>query len=265
LEINAGAVQGGINVFGSNVPVIQVGPSATQNFQQYWNGGAIMDTYGYSDWLKFAGSYLIFAPAGVEAMRIINGGNVGIGTTNPIYGKLQIDKLSTWNSEGSAGLSITTGTNAQPELQFGADNGNTLSYIQSLSRSTAYPGVPLCLQPNGGYVGIGTTSPGNTLTIGTAGNASASMGISDYQSVVMSTNTNVTPTCSRLEVSGGYTATLQAGTLPAGTVLIVTGGSGYPTIANGNGVSYQIDSNHGIVFCKALSGVWQFIGSGHGL
>lgn len=52
----------------------------------------------------------------------------------------------------------------QPHLGFGVayDGGNQHSWIQSNSTSGVYP---LALNPVGGNVGIGTTSPSQKLTI----------------------------------------------------------------------------------------------------
>jgi hypothetical protein len=142
------------------VPVGDVATGACRFFAQ---DPAYTGTVALIDGGWTSGTYGLlncrYGSSGTSALYVRGDGNVGIGTTSPAYGKLQIDKLSTWSTEGTAGLSITTGTNAQPELEFGTDNGNTLSYIQSLSRATVYTGVPLCVQPNGGTVGIGTSAP----------------------------------------------------------------------------------------------------------
>ena len=84
-----------------------------------------------------------------------------------------------------------------------------------------------------GKVGIGTTSPGNTLTLGTAGNHSASFGIADVQTVTMVGDDNTTaPTCSNIEVKGSFTWTPAAGSLPDNSLVYVVNVDGSsPSVA----------------------------------
>jgi hypothetical protein len=87
-----------------------------------------------------------------EKMRIISTGEVGIGTT------------AAFSTGGTAQLSVTTNVNAVA-LSFGASNTD-MSYIRRLSAGVfqwqTYNGAndgQIHLQPYGGNVGIGTTSP----------------------------------------------------------------------------------------------------------
>lgn len=85
LEIATGAVQGGINVFGSNIPQIQVGVDSSNALQFYWYSGAgyFGTLYNTAD-MYFAGKDVYFAPSSTQSM-VIKGvtGNVGIGTASP--------------------------------------------------------------------------------------------------------------------------------------------------------------------------------------
>jgi hypothetical protein len=100
-------------------------------------------------------------------------GNVGIGTTSPVQ-KLEL--------LGQNGLPAVTGTTQNGNFRIGSatnnvlDFGNTAgapvwgSWIQSVDRSMLNVNYPLLLNPNGGNVGIGTTSPQSKLYIsGTSG------------------------------------------------------------------------------------------------
>jgi hypothetical protein len=111
-----------------------------------------------------------------------------------------------------------------------------------------------------GNVGVGTTAPGNTLTLGTAGNATASIGIADRDNPTVSTG-NYTPVCTRVEFhsTGLATITLLAGSLPEGTILICTqdNNSSYVTV---NGHSMQ--GGVGCMFVKTHDAGWTCIGYG---
>ena len=101
----------------------------------------------------------------VDAMYINNGGNVGIGSTNPTN-RLHVlgssnDTISSSNLnvkfEGSGGNGLGFGTIASSPYT---------SYIQSGYVTNFGTAVyPLSLNPNGGNVGIGTTGPGEKLQV----------------------------------------------------------------------------------------------------
>jgi hypothetical protein len=95
-----------------------------------------------------------------ETLVVGGNGNVGIGATNP-QGKMEIIKntVTSWsNSELDWALRITDGTQ-DTGLLFGVASGLDSAAIQSLDPLTSWTTRPLLLNPNGGNVGIGTTSP----------------------------------------------------------------------------------------------------------
>ena len=103
------------------------------------------------------------------------GGNVGIGTTNPVH-KLQVtgDGLiltTTDYAAGSAGSSLNVYPNS--------GTGNVPMILQSYTAGGgAYGNIGL--QPNGGNVGIGTTNPQTKLHVGGTTNPQISIGTIDY-------------------------------------------------------------------------------------
>ncbi|PWG77995.1 hypothetical protein DDR33_24590 [Pararcticibacter amylolyticus] len=99
-----------------------------------------------------------------EKLRIKSNGNVGIGTANPTY-KLNVDPHGNggilignpnWATGGftSLSLNITSETNGHANIQAIKSSGSQYGY--------------LCLNPEGGNVGIGTVNPTAKLTV--AGN-----------------------------------------------------------------------------------------------
>lgn len=90
-----------------------------------------------------------------EKVSILANGNFGVGSTNPIFGKLQIVKSSTYNSESSGAIYITsTDTTGATALKIGTDATNSIAYIQAVLRSTSYNQL-LALNAAGGSVLVG--------------------------------------------------------------------------------------------------------------
>lgn len=92
----------------------------------------------------------------------------GIGTTAPVN-KLQVETTtadpatSGTSANGNFRLSGTTGSHV---LDFGLSSSSTYSWLQTRSKSAYGTNYNLILNPNGGNVGIGTSAPISTLTIG---------------------------------------------------------------------------------------------------
>jgi hypothetical protein len=143
--------------------------------------------------------------APTERMRITSGGNVGIGETNPgarLYVKgsgvtsgtsaLKVDNLSgtnllnildngvaTFRNISNSGAPSTSGTTVNATLSIDnafsvMTNIGNLSvspysvWLQVQDKGNLAVTYPLSLQPNGGNVGIGTTSPTFPLTVETS-------------------------------------------------------------------------------------------------
>jgi hypothetical protein len=94
----------------------------------------------------------------------------GIGTTAPVN-KLQVEATTadpaTSGAAANGNLRLS-GTGATHVLDFGLSSSSTNSWLQARSKSAYGTYYNLLLNPNGGFVGIGTTAPSNTLTVGNA-------------------------------------------------------------------------------------------------
>lgn len=94
----------------------------------------------------------------------------GIGTTTPIN-KLDIFAVkanpatSGATANGNLRLGATVGDHV---LDFGLSSSSTYSWLQARNKTAYGTYYNLVLNPNGGQVGIGTTSPATTLTVGNA-------------------------------------------------------------------------------------------------
>ena len=119
--------------------------------------------------------------SGSIPMLINKSGNVGIGTTSPDNGKLTILKNTSNATESSYGIAIqSNASNAYTELLLGADDTVDCGVIQTAGKNTSFTSKKLALQPNGGNVGIGTTSPSYTLHVnGSVAGTSAYVNLSD--------------------------------------------------------------------------------------
>jgi hypothetical protein len=113
-----------------------------------------------------------------------NAGYVGIGTTNPNSRLSVIGQSADYNGNGYTGIAqFTTGTgaNVDEKLQIGVVDGSH-SWLQALKPGTSVRS--LALNPGGGNVGIGTSSPaaklhvvdGSLLFSGATGSTPASGG-----------------------------------------------------------------------------------------
>ena len=125
-------------------------------------------------------SKMVFSVNDSEAMRIRNNGNVGIGATSP-YAKLHI-------GDDSADPSIYIGkTNDTNNLQLKYDITNDYGIVEAWD-ANASSGVSttLALNPSGGNVGIGTSSPTSKLHLsidsGTGGDSAINFTAQDQAS-----------------------------------------------------------------------------------
>lgn len=103
------------------------------------------------------------------ALTVVDSGNIGVGNTNP-PARFTVSAAGT--GTGSPQMVITADDTTE-RLRIGVDStGNGTGYIQSFKEGTGAQN--LLLNPSGGRVGIGTTTPAVTLDV--RGTASGSKG-----------------------------------------------------------------------------------------
>jgi hypothetical protein len=124
-----------------------------------------------------AADTIAFSEGGAEAMRINSSGQVGIGT-DTVATNFRTQFLGTAGSNTSAASSGTTqAASAVLRLQAGGgftgtldigQGGGTGSWLQSCDTTNLATTYPLLLNPVGGNVGIGTSSPGGKFEVNAA-------------------------------------------------------------------------------------------------
>lgn len=110
-------------------------------------------------------------------------GNVGINTTTP-GSLLTVEQDYTTTAEfGAFGqFSINGKTNTNKKLAIGFNTATDVGFIQAMENGVSYKN--LLLNARGGNVGIGTTTPGATLAVGTQSSGSAGSGVAANNSII---------------------------------------------------------------------------------
>lgn len=106
-------------------------------------------------------NYYAWGIGGAELMRLTNTGNLGIGSTNPTY-KLDVNGGSGFRNDMYVFSASTYWYNGTSYFQ--AVNSSDVGILKMTNNSS-----PISLQPNGGNVGIGTSTPSALLTVNSAG------------------------------------------------------------------------------------------------
>ena len=106
-------------------------------------------------------AFLLFVSSFVKAQT-------GIGTTTPIN---KFEVVATTADPASSGSSANGNVRLGPSsgshvLDFGLSSTSTYAWLQARLKSNYGTNYNLVLNPNGGNVGIGTTSPAKLLTVG---------------------------------------------------------------------------------------------------
>ena len=118
-----------------------------------------------------ANNSMSFDTAGSERMRIDSSGRVGIGTSSLSNGvKTVIQGSQTGGAAATSGTTQTygllrlQGTTFTSALDMGTNGGN-YAWIQSTDQTNLGTNYSLVINPNGGNVGIGATSPNARLDV----------------------------------------------------------------------------------------------------
>ena len=204
LEVPSADDEGGIiqlnsngNVgIGTTSPVVELdvqGSIFTSGGLYFTPNGSTSSVPTWGMLLNAAGDLVIDDTTGPQNVIFSNSGNVGIGTTSPnqklhVNGGTQLGDFNATTNFGTVALKVVEGTvatgptlgsgtvGAQAVLysngQFGmytgvSNNGDT--WMQSQRNDTGTSTYNILLNPAGGNVGIGTTSPSAKLSVKSSG------------------------------------------------------------------------------------------------
>ena len=137
-------------------------PFANQIFQIRSNGSGadatiqFTDSVTYNTYFGSGGGNMYWNTGGTERMRIDSSGNVGIGTSSPVS-RLSVAADETGYTNDKAQITIVGATNANQRVFLGYNTSTDKGFVQATKVGTAYQ--DFLINPSGGNVGIGTTSP----------------------------------------------------------------------------------------------------------
>jgi hypothetical protein len=164
-NVLVGTATASYSASGRGVAILGGSASGLLGFQI---GGVAKGYVGHFDtsmqvWNEVA-SPILFGTSATERMRIDSSGNVGIGTTS-VSNKLQsaYTVSASVPAAGATGHGLGVGSSGFGLAAGALNSGN--AYLQATRWDGTAANYDLILQPNGGNVGIGTTSPANRLHV----------------------------------------------------------------------------------------------------
>ena len=207
-------------------------------------------------------------------VTILYTGNVGIGTTSPL-GTLHVAKDSqVYSVSSSYGLYVTGKTDQTNALGLGYDDTNDVAYLQSVDIGVSFNN--LAINPNGGNVGIGTTSPAFPLHVNTSNDVVGYFKSTDNKALIIIADNDTTgyisaendrvsigygngvSTSNITILNGSYNVGIGT-TSPAAGLQVARGGTTIPLAGSstasavfGNSTS---DDNYGVAIGANSSGV----------
>ena len=169
-----------------------------------------------------------------NGLFVSSSGLVGVGTTNPRFYTLHVV-----NSGSNAQIGVSNQGTADGDRQlrmgFGGNGANTWAELQG-TRLNVADDVNIALQPGGGNVGIGTTSPSSSLDVTKNQNAQTLVRITNTTSGTSAMGEFAVYTNSGNAGFGKYsTGTTSYKNITAGSTYVYNGSSGDISLLNDYG------------------------------
>ena len=209
-------------------------------------------SYDNTSYLPLTGGTLTGALNGTSA---VFSSSVSINTTNTVS-TLEIGAVESDGTGSANAFRIQSKTGASnQQLLIGINQTATYSFLQSSQASVGYK--PLALNPNGGNVGIGTSSPGQKLSIaGRLNFDTYSTDVDDFGMWATSSGTTLasystsnimfrTANTERMRILTGGQVLIGSTTIPASNYKLHTAGSGgiWVVASNGGDAAYVSQSS----------------------